>query len=63
MPINYQFIYEQAQTHGAKVQSAGQQHGQHRYRRRLQLGLTPRPTGRHTCIVTWRCPAAQKFWE
>ena len=41
---NFQVIYEQANSHGQKVQSRRQQHGQHRQRRRVQLGLTPHPS-------------------
>ena len=45
---NFQVIYEQANSHGQKVQTRRQQHGQHRQRRRLQLGLTNFSTGPHT---------------
>ena len=37
---NFQTIYEQANSHGQKVQTAGNNMNQHRQRRRLQLGLT-----------------------
>jgi len=36
---NFQVIYEQANAHGPKGANRRQQHGQHRQRRRLQLGL------------------------
>ena len=38
---NFQVIYEQANSHGAEGAIGRQQHGQHRQRRRVQLGLTP----------------------
>ena len=38
---NFQTIYEQANSHGQKVQTAGNNMCQHRLRRRRQLGLTP----------------------
>ena len=37
---NFQVIYEQANAHGAEGADRRQQHGQHRQRRRVQLGLT-----------------------
>ena len=37
---NFQTIYEQANSHGQKVQTAGNNMNSHRQRRRLQLGLT-----------------------
>ena len=37
---NFQVIYEQANSHGQKVQTAGNNMCVHRQRRRLQLGLT-----------------------
>ena len=40
---NFQVIYEQANSHGQKVQTAGNNMSQHRLRRRRQLGLTPHP--------------------
>ena len=40
---NFQTIYEQANSHGQKVQTAGNNMSQHRLRRRRQLGLTPAP--------------------
>ena len=43
---NFQVIYEQANSHGQKVQTAGNNMSSHRLRRRLQLGLTLfRPAG------------------
>ena len=39
---NFQTIYEQANSHGQKVQTAGNNMSQHRLRRRRQLGLTPK---------------------
>ncbi len=42
---NFQVIYEQANQHGQKVQTAGNNMSSHRQRRRLQLGLT---------VTTWR---------
>ena len=36
---NFQVIYEQANAHGQKVQTAGSQHEQHRQRRRVFVGL------------------------
>ena len=38
---NFQTIYEQANSHGQKVQTAGNNMCVHRLRRRRQLGLTP----------------------
>ena len=38
---NFQTIYEQANSHGQKVQTAGNNMSVHRLRRRRQLGLTP----------------------
>ena len=38
---NFQVIYQQANSHGQKVQTAGNNMSLHRLRRRLQLGLTP----------------------
>ena len=39
---NFQVIYEQANSHGQKVQTAGNNMSLHRQRRRLQLGLRPK---------------------
>ncbi len=47
---NFQVIYQQANSHGQKVQTAGNNMSLHRLRRRLQLGLTLRGVGaqKHT---------------
>ena len=44
---NFQTIYEQANSHGQKVQTAGNNMSQHRLRRRRQLGLTLHRVARH----------------
>ena len=41
---NFQVIYEQANSHGQKVQTAGNNMSSHRLRRRRQLGLTLTPS-------------------
>ena len=53
---NFQVIYEQANPTGRRCKVRRQQHGEHRQRRRLQLGLIPKTSGAaaHLC----RCAAA-----
>ena len=52
---NFQVIYEQANSHGQKVQTAGNNMSQHRLRRRLQLGLKVNPGA---AAHRFRCAAA-----
>ena len=46
---NFQVIYEQANAHGLEGAKRRQQHGQHRQRRRLQLGLIAPGNGGGYC--------------
>ena len=55
---NFQVIYEQANSHGQKVQTAGNNMNVHRLRRRRQLGLTlhRRTSTRSTIFVAPAAP-------